>query len=133
MHIDSIPLLSNHHQILPPFSSSLRRLARVLLLMPLSVFLNCLYLTGLVEQQSGIKISSLYYFFKDQEMLSHAHNVCIHPSVSTLASFLEISVTESTPAIDPSCSSTTSLLTLFLAINALVVTFLPSFPFVWAL
>src|ERR671925_883707 len=47
----------------------------------LSVFLNCLYLIGLVEQQSGIKISSLYYFFKDQEVLSHAHNVCIHLSV----------------------------------------------------
>src|SRR6185503_12269105 len=43
---------------MPPFSSSLRRLASVLLLMPLSACRNCLYLTGSVVQHSGIRISS---------------------------------------------------------------------------
>ncbi len=47
---------------MPPFSSSLRRLASVLLLMPLRAFRNCLYLTGSAVQHSGIRISSVPLF-----------------------------------------------------------------------
>jgi hypothetical protein len=42
---------------IPPSSSSFNRRANVLLLKPFSNFLNSLYLTGIVEQQSGINIS----------------------------------------------------------------------------
>ena len=41
----------------PPFSNSFSLRARVLLLKPFSRCLNSLYLTGSVEQQSGINIS----------------------------------------------------------------------------
>lgn len=43
----------------PLFSNSFSLVARVLLLIPSNVSLNCLCLTGLVVQHKGIKISSV--------------------------------------------------------------------------
>jgi hypothetical protein len=45
-----------------PFSSSLNRIDRVLVLKPFKACLNCLCLTGLVVQHKGISISSVPLF-----------------------------------------------------------------------
>ena len=73
---------------IPALWRSLSLMASVLLLKPFNVFLNFMYLTGFVVQQSGIRISSVPLFVINFRSLavSSISEIALYPSKSQFCS-----------------------------------------------
>lgn len=87
---------------MPLFSSSLSLEARVLLLIPFNACRNCLYLTGLVVQQRGIRISSvpLLVIILRNFAVSTISESTSYPQPSIIGSFL-VSIAKLTVTVYP--------------------------------